>query len=426
MPSKNRRHSYLTLYRAIIFSAVAIALTAFSFQGGLDSFASVQVVETTNESVGIYVMSRAINALVSVLQTAQVNVPLLASAQVGEMLDPVNDAVERLSSMVVWAVGSLFLQRILLEVASSPVFKWILFSIGLVTTTTLLLMEWDRFRILCRKIFGVSNAKLERCRDWLVRVFVVAAIVRFVIPLFIAASFLVSELFLEAEITANKEKLSLLRTQVSTIASSPPPEGVDLDGQKAREESRLSDLNESMALAMRKREQLDETIGKLNDEAGLRRFLPESFGGVSPGETFESTKERRKVVDHEMERIENRIRDSRNNLECIDTRIAGGTCDSLLSKISKAGKAGISNLKESFGKVNDMVIHVTMLLVAIAIKNVLFPILFLMGAVKCSLPIARLSLRLLSGFDRDSRELKNMMSQLKGPVKKLERHGSHR
>ena len=427
MPNGAHRRSKINLYRAIILAAVALVLTAFSFHGALDDFAHAQVVETTNESVGIYVISRAINALVSVLQTSQVNVPFLASAQVGEMLDPVNDAVERLSSIVVWAVGSLFLQRILLEIAASPAFKWILCSIGLVTAASLLLLEWGRFRIHCRRILSVSDSNLERCRDWLVRMFVVAAIVRFIVPSFIAASFLVSQLFLATEITENREKLSLLRAQAAAIASSPSPEGQDLEEQKAREEAKLNALEESMASAKREDQQLEEAIDKLNDETGwLRRYIPKRLGGAPPGEELLSRKSRREEVDGETDRIEDQIRESKSNLDCIERRIAGGTCGSLLERVSKAGKAGVSHFKEMFGKLNDMVTDITTLLVAIAIKNILFPILFLLGAVKCSLPVARHASRLLSGFERDSKKLKGMMNQLKGPARQLERHGSQR
>ena len=418
MPNRAHCRSNINLFRAILSSAVVLVLTAFSFHGALDDFAHAQVVETTNESIGIYVISRAINALVSVLQTSQVNVPFLASAQVGEMLDPVNDAVERLSSIVVWAVGSLFLQRILLEIAASPAFKWVLCSIGLVTAASLLLLEWGRFRILCRRMLSVSDSSLERCRDWLVRMFVVAAIVRFIVPSFIAASFVVSQLFLATEITENREKLSLLRAQAATIARSPSPEGQDLVEQKAREEAKLSALEESRASAKREDQQLEEAIDKLNDEAGwLRRYLPKRLGGASPGEELLSWKSRREEVDRTMDRIEDEIRESRSNLECIERRKAGGTCGSLLERVSKVGKAGVSHIKEMFGKLDDMVTGITMLLVAVAIKNILFPILFLLGAVKCSLPMARHASRLLSGFERDSRKLKGMMKQLKSPAR---------
>ena len=55
--------------------------------------------------------------------------------------------------------------------------------------------------------------------------------------------------------------------------------------------------------------------------------------------------------------------------------------------------------------------NVTMLLAAIAIKNILFPIVFLMGAVKCSLPIARHASRLLCRFEQDSRKLKETIDR---------------
>ena len=422
MSNRTRRRVNASLYRAVILSAVALVLTVLSFLGPLDDFAREQVVETTNESVGIYVISRAINALVSVLQTSQVKVPLLASAQVGEMLDPVNDVIERLSSIMVWAIGSLFVQRILLEVVASPVFKGILVSIALVTIAVLLLMEWDRFRIHCRGMLAVPDARLERFRDWVVRVFVVAAILRFVVPLFIAASFLVSQLFLGSEITQNKERLTLLRTQVTTITSAPSPDDRNLEEQKALEETRMKDLEESMTSAKRTMERLDARIGRLNDNAGWRRFLPQSFGGVSPGQELASAKERRMEVVRELERIEDDIRVSGKNIECIKERIAGGSCESLLDKISKAGTAGTSHIKDMFGRLNDMVTDITMLLIAVAIQNILFPILFLMGAVKCSLPVARHASRLLCGFERDSRKLKGMaMDRLAGPGRDVRR-----
>ena len=342
------------------------------------------------------------------------------------MLDPVNDAVERLSSIVVWAVGSLFLQRILLEIAASPAFKWILCSIGLVTAASLLLLEWGRFRILCRRILSVSDSNLERCRDWIVRMFVVAAIVRFIVPSFIAASFLVSQLFLATEITENREKLSVLRTQAATIASSPSPEDQDIEEQRVREEAKLSALEESMASAGREAQRLEVAIDKLNEEAGWLRHVPKRLGGISPGEELLSRKSRLGEAGREMDRIEDKIRESKGNLDCIERRSAGGTCGSLLERVSKAGTAGVSHLKETFGKLNDMVTDITMLLVAVAIKNILFPILFLLGAVKCSLPVVRHASRLLSGFERDSKKLKGMMKQLKGSARQLERHGSQR
>ena len=410
-----------SLCRAMIVSAVSLVLIAVSFHGGLDEFTQEKVAETTNETIGIYVVSRAINALVSMLQTSQFNVPFLGSMQFGQVLDPVNDAVERLSSTVVWAVGSLFVQRILLEVAASLIFKWTLFSIGVATVAALLLMEWSRARMWCCRMSGVTDRGLERGRDWLVRSFVVVAIFRLIIPLFIGASFLVSQIFLESEITKNREQLSVLRTQVSNVASLSSPDSGSLE-EKTGEEERMRGFEESKAEAVQEIERLDTRIGQLTDEAGWRRVLPELLGGVSPGDELRAARERRREVDQKIERIEDAIGESNEALECIDRRIAGGSCDSLLDRISKAGTAGMSQVREMLGELSEMVTEITMLLIAIVIQNILFPIVFLMGAVKFSLPIARHLSRLLSGFEGDARKLKDTVtSHVQGRGSHLER-----
>jgi hypothetical protein len=103
----------------------------------------------------------AIDAAVSLLQSAEIDV-IFASVQLGELLDPINDAIERLSSVMLRAVGSLFLQRIVLEIASSPVFKWGFFAISLLAMLGMLLVAWERFCNLICEICGVSKTDLHR------------------------------------------------------------------------------------------------------------------------------------------------------------------------------------------------------------------------------------------------------------------------
>lgn len=61
--------------------------------------------------------------------------------------------------------------------------------------------------------------------------------------------------------------------------------------------------------------------------------------------------------------------------------------------------------KEIVGKATDIATSITKLLIAIVVKNILLPITFLWIAVKCSLPIVRYSRRLISAFQRDSKDL---------------------
>ncbi len=404
-----QRDSRSSLYRAIIVSALAGLLIAVSFDGKLDRLSQEVVAESIKENIGIYVIARAINSAVSVLQTAQVKLPLVASVELGQALDPVNDAIERLSSVLAWATGSLFLQKIMLEVVFSSAFKWGLCSIGAAMAVFVLLGEWQGFRSGCGRFLAVSDTGLDRCRDALVRLFVLAAVVRFVVPAFLALSFMVSQLFLESEISKNTEQLSLLETQTPDMTVQSLANTLDLATEREREKTRNTALREAKASAHAEIDQLDAQIGE--SEAGLLGLLPESLGGVDEGEEFRAMKGHRQVLENTIESLDDEIRGSDEVLECLDTRMAGGSCESLWERISAVGTTGITQLNEAFGKFTDVATSITLLLSAVVIKNIIFPLVFLMGAVKCSVPLVRQGSRFLAGFRDDSRRLREAIAR---------------
>ncbi len=411
MQESSHHQTRITRYRTSILAAVVLALTTLSFHGGLDNFAHERVDETTTESIGIYALSRGTNAAISVFQTSQVKVPFLASIQVGELLDPVNDAIERLSSAMVWAIGSLFLQRIVLEVAASSVFKWSFFAAGLMAILALLLVDWERFRSLSCRIFAVSEANLDRYRDLLVRIFIVAVIFRFIVPAFVAVSFLVSQMLLETEINEQRKNLSLLSAQVSVDTTMGSLDDQRLGEQRAERKSELDDLRDSKESLLQELEALDQEIEKLNDKAGVGRWVPKILGGAPPEEKLVSAKARREEIGRGMERIEQRIDDGEEDLECIEKRLAGESCDSWLDKLSSASKAGYTPIKEIVDKSSEMFIGIAKLLIAVIVKNIILPIVFLMIAVKCSVPIAKYSVRLSSILKQDSKGLRDALQQ---------------
>lgn len=413
MEKSNQQQTRITRYKAMILTAIALALTVLSSHGGLDNFAQENVAETITESIGIYATSRGLNATISMFQSSQVKLPFVASVQVGEMLDPINDAVERLSSVIVWAIGSLFLQRIVLEVAASSVFKWSFFTAGLMAISALLLADWERVRNPFCEVFTISRANLARCRDLLIRIFIVATIVRFLVPAFVAISFLVSQMLLEREFNESRENLSLLGAQISTDTTIGSLDDQHLGEQRAERKDELKKLEDSKASLLQEGEARDQEIEKLNAEAGLGRLIPEFLGGTPPGEKLASAKARRGEIDRELERIEQQIADGREALECIDLRLAGESCDSWLNKLFGASKAmaEIMDIKEIRDKFDEIMTDIAKLLTFIIVKNLLMPIVFLMIAVKCSVPIIKYSVRLSSILKQDSKELRNSLQQ---------------
>ena len=208
--------------RAIVFSVFAVALAALSFHGALDDLALSKVHELMGESFGLLLVSRGINAAVSVLQTIEFKIHHISAAQIGQVLDPINDAAERLSVALTWAIGSLVLQDVMLKIASGWIFKWTFLAIAALTVTHLLLAQSDRVRSAFVTTFGISHAALAQFQDFLIRTFVVVTIFRFIVPAFAAASFLVSQTLVAPEIKQHAveleqhaEDLSELGTQIS-------------------------------------------------------------------------------------------------------------------------------------------------------------------------------------------------------------------
>ena len=138
------------------------------------------------------------------------------------MLDPINDAAERLSVALLLAIGSLFLQDILLKIASGWIFKWGFLAITVITAISLILAQSARVRIAFVTTFGISHVTLAQIQGFFIKTFVVATIFRFIVPTFAATSFLVSQALIAPEIRQHTgeleqhaEGLSELGAQIS-------------------------------------------------------------------------------------------------------------------------------------------------------------------------------------------------------------------
>ena len=154
--------------RTIIFSLFALVLSFLSFHGVLDNLASSMIDELIKRSIKWLLMSTGINAIISVLQTIEFKIPFISSAQIGQILDPLNDGAERFTDALMWGTGSLFLQNILLKITSGAIFKWGYFAIAAMTATSLLLAQSNRVRIAFVTSLGVSHVALAQLQGFLI------------------------------------------------------------------------------------------------------------------------------------------------------------------------------------------------------------------------------------------------------------------
>ena len=106
-----------------------VGTVGLAWSGVLDGLSGQYLDRALLGSGAIYATARGINALVSVLQGTEMNA-LVLTFTVGELLDPINDLIERFSGIMMLALGSLALQKILLEVVSDTTFNILLTLLG--------------------------------------------------------------------------------------------------------------------------------------------------------------------------------------------------------------------------------------------------------------------------------------------------------
>ena len=98
--------------------ATILLLIILSWIGALDKYSDNYTRKSIYEAGSTYAVARGINAIVSVLQSSTVTtgVGVEGSMTIGEVLDPMNDLIERFSKVMTVVLSSLVLQKILLVI----------------------------------------------------------------------------------------------------------------------------------------------------------------------------------------------------------------------------------------------------------------------------------------------------------------------
>lgn len=107
-----------TAIKKTLIAIVLGMIIAISWTGFIDSQSQAYIDGSLKQALIAYAVARTVNAVVSVLQTIS-----LLGLGIGEALDPINDLVERFSSVMELAIASLFIQKILLTITASWFFK---------------------------------------------------------------------------------------------------------------------------------------------------------------------------------------------------------------------------------------------------------------------------------------------------------------
>ena len=118
-----------------LLSAGLFLLVALAFQGGMDSAGRSYTEQGFKRALVTYGIARGLNGVISVAQGTEVSLHpagMGVTLTPGQILDPVNDLIERFSWIMLASSSSLGMQRMLIDIASWPGFSLLLGSLSIV------------------------------------------------------------------------------------------------------------------------------------------------------------------------------------------------------------------------------------------------------------------------------------------------------
>ena len=339
-----RLNNMIRTYNLPIFICIILAL---SWWGKLDSLALDSNSESIKNAAIIFGMARTINGLISLIQSAELS-GFIASVQIGELLDPFNDLIEQFSTVMVWSISSLVLQKVLLNVFGSILFK-------LIFTT---------FCIIFFLIFWMYTDRIISSKKFLNRIWVsllIIASLRFSILLVCLLTFIFDYLFISEESEASFNSVRTFKDELSS--------GINYYNAANEEDitQQIDDLSIEKASLKADMEADMEELKQI--ETPLLKFLREK--------SEEELQLEKKISDNEIaiESINEELSHFEDQIACYELRKKGESCGGIMSKIKSV--VTLEWVNEFSTKIDKIINDFFTLLVSLVLTTIIFPLIFL-------------------------------------------------
>jgi len=137
----------IKIIKKVIISLLLLMFLFLAHQRSLDAYAESYTEQGLSRALVTFAVSRSLNGVISVVQGTEVAVSpagIGLNFAPGQILDPINDLIERFSWVVLASGTSLGIQRLLLEITSSTGVTWLLSALLLMTIISLWLPKVTR------------------------------------------------------------------------------------------------------------------------------------------------------------------------------------------------------------------------------------------------------------------------------------------
>jgi uncharacterized membrane protein SirB2 len=241
----------------VITLSITVVLSSLNV---VDDYAEADLDALFQRALISFALARTLNGVISAVQGTEVALQpagVGVTLTPGEILDPVNDLVERFSWIMLAATISLGIQQVLLDVG-----QWW----GLRILLIVLALGWLALRLWRRKKSSSSRPAFEQA---LVYMLVAIVFIRFAVPLALIANEAVYALFLESRYLASTQELektgqALEGEEITDSATAAESESRSIIGQVFDGARKTLDLEQKVADIKQKTAELIEHLIQLS------------------------------------------------------------------------------------------------------------------------------------------------------------------
>ena len=358
--------STISTSRKMILLLAAFSL-ALSWSGILDRYSEEYIDGALISGGLIYATARGINAAVSLIQGTEIT-PAVATIAVGEVLDPINDLIERFSAVMLVALGSLALQKIFLEIFGHGGFSILLSAIAIALLVT------------------ATDARSRYFKN-IVRLFAITVALRFALGIVVIASSFVDQVFLTENESAKHVDMTKLQSELQALSTaktgSASPEEVAAAKGELTELRKIQ--SEQQKAVERSRLDLDKLQTELNNERSdvpltcrLNPWCDEGdFVNAKKMEILAKESELN-ATESVQESTEASIKEKREYLKCASRQQSGQSCSfwgRAYSWVSPS--AWVDRFTKVANKMDYHAANIISLLMSLVAKTIVIPLLFL-------------------------------------------------
>ncbi len=362
-------NKYLT--RKIIASVVIALLMLVSSIKVLDNYADEYTTEAITAAAISYATARGINALVSMMQTTTIEagVGVSGSISVGELLDPLNDLIERYSSVMVVVLASLAGQKVLLLISSQQFFQVLIMLFGLASIIVVQLNKTSRFGFILKS-------------------FLILVFIRFSLGIAVAMNGLVDSSFLIDQTKSYENEIEIFKQDMSSLNSDSGVSVEQIEAYRAALKNLQNDdklITQKLVSLNNERVEVETGLNQLKDQLDSKQENLSTIGKLFNEDlTVKSLKQGIRSGEQKLGQIMNDIEQQQARLQAIsketvslDKKIRGEP-EGFFERIQKKSNAMMNSfdIQKIEDKVNKNIGNFMNLMAIYILKTIVFPLLF--------------------------------------------------